>query len=56
MMGWWARYIVLAFGDEMATVQAEVHQNAITGYSEDLAQEFLLRGCVMGFGGHPKAA
>src|SRR5271167_659360 len=40
----------------MATLQAEVEQHAITGHTENFAQEVLLRGSAMGRGGHPNAA
>src|SRR3974390_2901808 len=47
------RNIGLVLGDEMATREAEVHKCAIRGDSEDFAQEILLRGRIMGSGGHP---
>src|SRR3974390_2016935 len=47
------RNIGLVLGNEMATGEAEVHECAIRGDTEDFAQELLLRGRIMGSGGHP---
>jgi len=56
MSWWWIRHSILSLGDQVATSKPEVQQYAITGDSEDFAQELLLWGRVMGRGGHPNGA
>jgi len=45
---WGGGGIALALGNQVATGEAEMQEYAVTGHTEDFAQELLLRGRVMG--------